>query len=154
MNQTKGQIEAIITEEIVKFEMDFMGHGPASCRTYLVDDLASCRTYLVDDLVLVHLKGALTQSEYQLCQAGVIIVPDGGQTTVSQTREMVKSMRRELLERGRHLLEKAVNAATGQNVVSLHTDISTINGDRVIVFLLDNVPQIIREVNLLPSRHT
>jgi uncharacterized protein YbcI len=38
------------------------------------------------------------------------------------------------------LLEAVVRDAVGRNVVSLHTDISTVTGERVIVFTLDGQP--------------
>ena len=131
MKQSKGQVEAAITEEIVKFEQEFMGRGPTGCRTYMIDDL-----------VVIHLTGTLTQGEYQLTKSQDTVVLGGFQE--HKTREMVKTMRRELLEKGRPLLEKAIVGLTGQAVVSMHTDLSTINGDRIIVFLLDNVPSILR----------
>lgn len=61
------------------------------------------------------------------------------------TREMVKTMRREMLEIARPMLSKMIEALTGQSVVSLHTDLSTMNGDRVIVFLLADTPDIMKE---------
>ena len=130
MNQTQGQIEAAITEEIIKFEKEFTGRGPTGCRTHLVEDL-----------VVVHLRGDLTQGEYQLAKTEVIIAGNGFQQQTM--RELIKAVRREVLEKGRPLLEKAVHSLTGRQVLSLHTDISTMNGDRVIVFLLDGVPSVL-----------
>ena len=44
---------------------------------------------------------------------------------------------RSLLEKARPLLATAITGITGRRVVSLHTDISTIMGERIIVFTLE-----------------
>jgi uncharacterized protein YbcI len=121
MEKTKGQIEAEITEAVVRFEKDYMGRGPEEAKTYLVDDM-----------VLVRLKGVLSRAEHQL--ATMSDSPRG--------RELVKQVRCESLERGRAFLEAVVADAVGRKVVSLHTDISTATGERVIVFTLDGPPQL------------
>ena len=114
--RTKGEVEADISEAIIKFEKEYMGRGPAEAKTHIIDDL-----------VLVRLKGILTQAEYQL--AGTEGNPKG--------RELIKQVRHELLERRRPLLEAVMHDLTGRKTVSLHTDISTITGERVIIFTLD-----------------
>jgi uncharacterized protein YbcI len=60
-------------------------------------------------------------------------------------RELIKQARRELLEKGRPLLEAVVQDVTSRRVVSLHTDISTVTGERVIAFTLDAPPGPFRE---------
>jgi uncharacterized protein YbcI len=42
----------------------------------------------------------------------------------------------ELLEKARPLLEAIIREITGQTVKSLHTDISTITGERIIILSL------------------
>jgi uncharacterized protein YbcI len=42
----------------------------------------------------------------------------------------------ELLEKARPLLEAIIQDITGQTVKSLHTDISTVTGERIIVLSL------------------
>ncbi len=116
MNKTRGQIEAEISEAIIKFEKEYMGRGPLETKTYIVDDL-----------VLVRLKGVMTQAEHQLATSKEN--PKG--------RELIKQVRIELLEKGRPLLEAVIHLITGRKVISLHTDISTITGERVIIFTLD-----------------
>ncbi len=115
MSKTKGQLEAEISDAIVKFELDYMGRGPEEARTYIIDDL-----------VIVRLRGVLTPAERQL--AGVDGTPQG--------RTLVKEIRRELIEKARPLLEAIIRDVTGQDVRSLHTDISTQIGERIIVFSL------------------
>lgn len=115
MSKTKGQLEAEISDALVKFELDYMGRGPEEARTYIVEDL-----------VIVRLRGVLTPAEKQL--AGIDGTPQG--------RVLVKEVRRELIEKARPLLEAIIRDVTGQDVRSLHTDISTHIGERIIVFSL------------------
>ena len=92
-----------------------MGRGPEETKTYILDDL-----------VLVRLSGVLTPAERKLAEAD----PEG------KGRLLIKQLRMELLERGRNLLEPVVRDITGQQVTSLHTDISTVTGERIIIFVL------------------
>ena len=110
--KTKGRLEAEISDAIVRLELDYMGRGPEEARTYIIDDL-----------VLVRLRGVLTQAERQL--AGVDGTPHG--------RALVKEVRRELIEKARPLPEAIIHDVTGQAVRSLHTDISTRVGERIVV---------------------
>lgn len=112
---SKGQLEAAICEAVIKFEKEFMGRGPLETKAYIIDDI-----------VLVRLKNVLTQAELKL--AGVPESKDG--------RELVKRIRITLLEQGRPLLEEAIEKILGVKVKSLHTDISTVTGERVILFSL------------------
>lgn len=114
--KTKGQVESQISEAIIKFEKEYMGRGPLETKTYIIDDM-----------VLVRLKGVLTQAEYQLARTG----------GDSKGRELIKQVRIELLEKGRPLLEAVIESITAQKVVSLHTDISTATGERIILFVLE-----------------
>jgi len=118
--RTKGQVESEISEAIVKFEKEYMGRGPTGTKTHIIDDL-----------VLVRLKGIMTQAEYQLA----------GAEESSRNRDLIKQVRRELLEKGRPLLEAVMHDLTGRKTVSLHTDISTVTGERVIIFTLDAAVQ-------------
>lgn len=113
MTKNKGQIEAEITEAIIRFEKEYMGRGPLEARTFLVDNM-----------VLVRLKNVLTPAELRLAEA-----PDR-----KDGLELIKRIRITLLEQGRQLLEAGVEEILGIKVQSLHTDISTITGERVIIF--------------------
>ena len=119
--QSIGQLEAEITEAIIKFEKEYMGRGPLETKTYIIDDL-----------VVVRLKGVLTQAEKQLATADDR--PRG--------RQLIKQVRIELLEKGRPLLEAAINSITGTTVVSMHTDISVKTGERIIIFTLEAKPHV------------
>ncbi len=117
---TKGQLETQISEAIIKFEQDHMGRGPEETKTYLIDDM-----------VLVRLKGVLTPAEKHLAKA------DRG---MDGTR-LIKEVRVALIEKARPLLETLVREITRVEVKSLHTDISTVSGERVIIFILAAVPE-------------
>ena len=115
MQRTKGQLEADISKEIVRFEKNFMGRGPLETKTYILDDL-----------IMVRLRKVLTQAEHQLAKSG----------KESNGRDLIKQVRIKLLERGRPLLEEMIHSITGKKVVSMHTDISTVTGERIIIFTL------------------
>jgi len=119
--KSKGQLEAAISEAVTKFEKEYMGRGPEEIKTYIIDDM-----------VLVRLRAVLTPAERQLAKT------DEG----ARGRMLIKQVRTELLERGRLLLERIVQDLTGRGVKSLHTDISTRTGERVIIFTLDGSPEI------------
>lgn len=116
MSKTQRQIEAEISEAVIRFEKEYMGRGPVEAKTYLVEDM-----------VFIRLKGVMTPAEYQLATS----------EDSRRGRELIKQVRQELLEKGRPLLEAVVQDVTSRRVLSLHTDISTVTGERIIVFTLD-----------------
>ncbi len=93
-----------------------MGRGPLETKTYIINDF-----------ILVRLKGVMTQAEHQFA-----ITEEN-----PRGRELIKQVRIELLEKGRPLLEAAIHSITGRKIINLHTGISTITGERVIIFTLD-----------------
>lgn len=117
MNKSIGQLEAEICEAVIKFEKEYMGRGPLETKAFILDDI-----------VLVRLKNVLTQAELKLANAHDS--KDG--------RELIKRVRIALLEQGRPLLEAALEKILDAKVKSLHTDISTVTGERVILFSLDS----------------
>jgi len=112
-DKTKGQIEALIGEAIIKFEKEYMGRGPQETKTYIIRDM-----------VFVRLKGVLTPAEEQLAKT-------------IEGADLIKKTRVQLLEGARLLLENIVSDITDCQVKSLHTDISTKTGERIIIFTLD-----------------
>lgn len=114
--KSRGEVEAEITQAVIRFEKEYMGRGPLEARTYLVDDL-----------VVVRLKNVLTPAEHKLASS-----PDP-----ARGRDLIKQLRQQLIESGSHLLLAVVKDVTGVDVRSLHTDISTRTGERVIVFSLE-----------------
>lgn len=113
MELTKGQMEAEISNRIIHFEKEHMGRGPTEAKTYILEDM-----------ILVRLKNVLTPAEHQLAKT-----PEG--------KGLIKKMRIQLFENSRHILENLIFKVIGASVVSIHSDISTITGERVIVFILD-----------------
>lgn len=118
MTKTKAQIEAEISDAITKFEKEYMGRGPLETQSFVIDNM-----------IVVRLKGVLTQAELQLVKA----------TNQERGRNLVKEVRIELLEKGRPLLAAVAESITGLEMVSLHTDISTRTGERLIVFSMSEV---------------
>ncbi|MFH1580692.1 MAG: DUF2294 domain-containing protein [Pseudomonadota bacterium] len=112
-NKTIGQIESDICDAIIKFEKEYLGRGPKEGKVHILGDM-----------VVVRLKGVLTPAEEQLSKT-------------SEGSGLIKKVRMSLLEGARTILENFMLEITGCQVVSLHTDISTKKGERMIVFILD-----------------
>jgi uncharacterized protein YbcI len=121
MLKTKGQIESEICEAVTHFEKEHMGRGPLETKAYMIDDM-----------ILVRLKKVLTTAEMHL--ATITDTKDG--------RELIKRLRITLLEQSRPLLESIMEQIIGVKIKSLHTDISTVTGERIIIFSLEHPPQI------------
>lgn len=112
-NKTRGQAEAEFTTAIVQFEKEYLGRGPLDARTFFVKDM-----------ILVRLRGILTLAEQRLSES-----TDG--------RSLVKETRRQLFETSRPLLEEIVTAVTNTTLISLHTDMSSRTGERIIVLTVN-----------------
>lgn len=102
-----------------RFELEYMGRGPQGVHVYIVDDL-----------VIVRLQGVLTAAEQHLVKA---LPPERG-------RDLLKEVRRQLIEAGRRTVQEMVQEITGVKVLSLHQDISTVTGEEIVVFTLAESP--------------
>jgi len=111
--KTKGEMESLVKNAIIKFEQEFMGRGP--------DEV---KAFIVRDLIVIRLKGVLTPAERQLAK------------TVEGV-EMVKRLRQNLIAQGRDKLMEQMHTITGAKATALFTDIDTQIGERVFVFTLD-----------------
>lgn len=111
--KSKGMIEAEISEAMIKFEKEYMGRGPVETRSYIIEDM-----------VIVRLTKVLTRAEEQL-------------TRTAEGLALIKKVRVTLLEEARDLLEAIITDIADSKVLSMHTDISTTTGERVIIFVLD-----------------
>jgi uncharacterized protein YbcI len=118
---SRGQMTAQVSDALVRFEKEYMGRGPLEVKTYLVDDM-----------VLVRLQGVLTRAELQLVQSSDSV----------RGRDLVKELRVQMLEMGRPQLEAVLEGITGRKVVSMHTDVSTVTGERVILFSMASAPDV------------
>lgn len=114
--KTRSELEAAISRALIHFEKEFMGRGPVETRTYLLGDM-----------VLVRLKGVMTPAEQRLAKS-----------KSQRSGYLLKQVRNELLTSGRQLLETLVQDILNVRVRSIHTDISTKTGERVIVFTLES----------------
>lgn len=112
--KSRHDLESQISRAMIHFEKEFMGRGPFETRTYVLDDM-----------ILVRLKGVLTPAEQQLAKSKT---PRSGY--------LLKQVRNELLASCRPMLEALLKDILNVRVQSIHTDISTKTGERVIVFTL------------------
>jgi len=110
---TIGQMEAQISAAIINFEKEYMGRGPKEIKFYIIKDM-----------IFIRLKGVLTPAEEQLSKTD-----DGA--------NLIKKIRVQLLESAKVLLNSIIREITGCTVLSLHSDISTKTGERIIVFTLN-----------------
>ncbi|AQQ09901.1 hypothetical protein L21SP3_01722 [Sedimentisphaera cyanobacteriorum] len=115
INKTKGQLEAEISEAVIQFEKEYMGRGPKEIRTFIFEDM-----------VMIRMRGVLTPAEKQLAKV------NNGDTG----RMLIKQVRKELIEKGRTLIEAIIKDLLSIDPTSMHTDISTVTGEKVIVFSL------------------
>jgi len=111
--KTIGQVEAAVTEAITQFERNYLGRGPKEAKSFIVENL-----------VIVKLQGILGPAERRLSHE------EGGV-------ELIKEMRRRVIESCSEDLNGIVKEETGIEVVSMHADISARTGERVFVFTLD-----------------
>ena len=123
--RTKKEIESAISEEINRFERDYMGRGPKCVQVHLLDDL-----------LVIRLRGILAPAEENLVKS----LPETG-------RDLLKQVRSHLIETTRPVMEPMVENVTGVEVVTMHHDICTKTGEEVILFSLARSPDI-REAEL------
>ena len=117
--RTKGEIEAAISEEISRFEQDYMGRSPKDIQVHLLDDL-----------LLIRLRGVLAAAEQHLVKS---LPAENG-------RDLLKQVRSHLIETTRPVMEAMVEKVTGVKILTMHHDISTITGEEVILFTLARSP--------------
>lgn len=119
--RTAGEMEAAVCQGVSRFEQDYVGRGPTDIHAYLLGDL-----------LVVRLQGVLTAAEQHLARS-----PSG-----EQGRELIKHMRSHLIETARPVLEAMVREVTGVEVLSMHHDISTVTGEKVVLFTLAEPPDV------------
>ena len=119
--ETQGEIEAAVCAAIVRFEQDYMGRGPKDIHAHLIGDL-----------LVVRLTGILTAAEQHLVRA----------LPAEKGRDLLKQVRTHLIETGRPILEAMIEEVTGAKVLALHHDISTVTGEKVVLFTLDEPPDV------------
>lgn len=122
--RTRGETEAAICNEISSYEQEYMGRGPREVHAYFIDHL-----------LVISLQGVLTAAEQNLVKT----------QPLEKGRDLLKQVRRQLIETARAALEAMIQRITGINPRSLHHDISTVTGEELVVFTLVDRPQI-REI--------
>ena len=100
-------------QAMLHFEKDYFGR-----------DHVLAQTYFIQDMILVRIRGILTPAEQKLAESR-----DG--------MFHVKDTRRQLFETARPMLEGIVRRVTGCRMISLHTDMSTSSGERIVLFIVD-----------------
>jgi uncharacterized protein YbcI len=96
--KSQGEIEAAICEGISRFEQDYMGRGPKSIHSHLLDDL-----------VVVRLQGVLTAAEQHLAHS----------LPAEKGRDLLKQVRTHLIETARPMMEAMIEEMIGGMVLSL-----------------------------------
>lgn len=120
-NCARKEIEAVLCEEIMRFQQEYMGRRPQKVQTHLVGDI-----------LLVRLQGALTTAERELAQAS---------PTEKKGVRLLKQLHDTLVEINRPMIEGIVEKIVATQVLSLHHDISTVTGEEVLVFTLGEMPE-------------
>ena len=110
-----------------------MGRGPKDIHTHLIGDL-----------LVVRLQGTLTAAEQHLVKS----LPG------EKGRDLVKQVRTQLVEAARPMMEAMVQEVTGVPVLSLHHDVSTMTGEKVVVFTLADSPLVRQTKRSLESPTT
>jgi uncharacterized protein YbcI len=117
--KTSGEIEAAVSQGMGRFAQEYMGHGPKAIQTHLIGDL-----------IVIRLQGVLTPAERHLVKAHK---DDKG-------RDLLKQVRTQLIETAQPILVAMIEEITGTKVMSLHHDISTVTGEKIVIFTLVEPP--------------
>ena len=118
---TQAESEAAICEGIVRFQEEYLGWRSEQIQAHFIEDL-----------LVVRIHGVLTLAERHL----------GKSSSTEKGRDLIKQVRKQLLELARPMLESLVHEVAGVKVVSLHHDISTVTGEEVVVFSLADAPRL------------
>lgn len=109
---TKGQLEAKISEVVAKFEIEFIGRGPKHIKTMIIEDL-----------IIIRLVGFLSPVEQKLAES-------------TRGVELVKQSRIMLFENAQDYFKELIKEVVDVNIVSVHSDVSTRTGEKVIIISL------------------
>ena len=117
---TQEESEAAICDGIIRFQEEYMGRSSGQIQIHFIKDL-----------LLVRIRGVLTLAEQQL----------GKSLSAEKGRNLIKQVRKQLLEVARPMLESLVHEVAGVKVLSMHHDISTVTGEEVVLFSLIESPR-------------
>lgn len=116
---TVAESQAAICAGFIHFQKDFLGWRSEQIHAHFIKDL-----------LVIRVRGGLTLAECQLAKA----------STPVNGRDLIKKVRKQLLEMARPILESMVHEVTGVKPRSMHHDVSTVTGEEVVVFSLPNAP--------------
>jgi CheY-like chemotaxis protein/uncharacterized protein YbcI len=116
---TQSESEAAICEGISRFQNEYLGWQSERIRAYFNKDL-----------LVVRIFEALTVGERQLSKA----------SSAEKGRDLIKQVRKQLLELARPMLGSLVHEVAGVKVLSMHHDISTVTGEEIVLFSLVESP--------------
>lgn len=119
---TEVESEAAICEGIIRFQEEYLGWRSEQIHAHFIKDL-----------LVVRIHGVLTLAERQLSTS---LSPEKG-------RDLIKLVRKQLLELARPMLDSLVHEVTGVKVRSMHHDLSTVTGEEVVVFSLVDSPRFV-----------
>ena len=117
--RTPGELESAVCLGMTRFEQEYMGRGPHEVQAHLVGDL-----------LIVRMTRVLTVAEQKLVES---MPPEKG-------RDLVKEVRMQMMEGARKQIDSMIQIITGVTVRSLHHDISTRTGEKVVIFSLSEQP--------------
>lgn len=117
--KTQGEIESAVCQGMCRFEHEYMGRGPQDVHAHLVGEL-----------LVVRLRGVLTAAEQHLAEI----------SPAEHGRDLLKQVRTLLIETARVQIESMIQVITGARVLSMHHDISTITGEEIVIFTLNEKP--------------
>lgn len=117
--KTRGELEAAVCQGMCRFEQEYIGRGPRDVHAHLIGELLVVRLY-----------GVLTAAEKHLAETH----------PAEQGRDLLKQVRTLLIETARLQIDSMIQVITGVKVLSMHHDISTVTGEEVVIFTLNEVP--------------
>lgn len=104
-----------------RFEQQHVRRGPKDTRAYLIENL-----------LVVRLTEVLTPAEVKLVKSAS---PEKG-------KDLLKESRAHLMKSSELTLAALIEEPTGVGVVSMHNDISTVTGEKIILFTLTESPTV------------
>jgi CheY-like chemotaxis protein/uncharacterized protein YbcI len=117
---TEAESEAAICAGFVRFQADYLGWRSEQIHAHFINDL-----------LVIRVAGGLTLAECQLAKA----------QAPAKGRDLIKQVRRQLLEVARSFLASMIHEVTGVKAASMHHDISTVTGEDVVLFSLAKTPR-------------
>lgn len=113
---TKGEIEDKILKETIKFYFETLRYGPKE---------AKC--HIVEDMIIVRFKGHLLPIEKEILKL----------TDKEKAVDLIKNIRKAIHQITTKQLSQIIEKNTFSKVVSCHSDISTVTGERIEIFVLN-----------------